>query len=50
MIVEERIYTLHIGEVPAYLKLYEAEGLAVQTRILGNLLGYYQVEPLPCSR
>ena len=44
MIVEERIYTLHIGKVPEYLKLYEAEGLAVQTRILGNLLGYYQVE------
>ncbi|WP_282046065.1 NIPSNAP family protein [Roseibium album] len=44
MIVEERIYTLHVGKVPEYLKLYEAEGLAVQTRILGNLLGYYQVE------
>ena len=44
MIVEERIYTLHIGQVPTYLTLYEAEGLAVQTRILGNLLGYYQVE------
>lgn len=44
MIVEERIYTLHIGKVPEYLKLYEAEGLAVQKRILGNLLGYYQVE------
>lgn len=44
MIVEERIYTLHIGKVPEYLKLYEADGLAVQTRILGNLLGYYQVE------
>lgn len=44
MIVEERIYTLHIGKVPEYLKLYEAEGLAVQTRILGGLLGYYQVE------
>lgn len=44
MIVEERIYTLHIGKVPEYLKLYEAEGLAIQTRILGNLLGYYQVE------
>lgn len=44
MIVEERIYTLHIGQVPEYLRLYEAEGLAVQTRILGNLLGYYQVE------
>ncbi|MCR9139743.1 MAG: NIPSNAP family protein [Alphaproteobacteria bacterium] len=44
MIVEERIYTLHVGKVPVYLELYEAEGLAVQTRILGNLLGYYQVE------
>jgi hypothetical protein len=44
MIVEERIYTLHIGKVPEYLKLYEKEGFAVQTRILGNLLGYYQVE------
>lgn len=44
MIVEERIYTLYIGKVPEYLKLYEAEGLGVQTRILGNLLGYYQVE------
>lgn len=44
MIVEERIYTLHIGKVPEYLKLYEAEGFGVQTRILGNLLGYYQVE------
>lgn len=44
MIVEERIYSLHVGKVPEYLKLYEAEGLAVQTRILGNLLGYYQVE------
>jgi hypothetical protein len=44
MIVEERIYTLHVGKVPEYLRLYEAEGLAVQTRILGGLLGYYQVE------
>lgn len=44
MIVEERIYTLHIGKVPEYLKLYEEDGFAVQTRILGNLLGYYQVE------
>ena len=44
MIVEERIYTLHVGKVPEYLRLYEAEGLSVQTRILGDLLGYYQVE------
>ena len=36
-----------IGPISAdarHLKLYEAEGLEVQTRILGNLLGYYQVE------
>ena len=44
MLVEERIYTLHVGKVPEYLKLYEAEGLTIQTGILGNLLGYYQVE------
>ena len=44
MIVEERIYTLHIGKVPEYLRLYEKQGLEVQPRILGSLLGYYQVE------
>jgi len=44
MIVEERIYTLHVGKVPDYLALYEAEGFAVQSRILGNLLGYFRVE------
>jgi hypothetical protein len=44
MIVEMRTYTLKPGQVGNYLKLYEAEGLATQTRILGRLLGYYGSE------
>jgi NIPSNAP len=41
VIVEERIYRLHPGKVPEYLRIYEAEGLAVQQPILGNLVGWY---------
>lgn len=41
MIVEERTYTLHIGTVPKYLELYEAEGLAIQRPILGRMVGYF---------
>lgn len=41
MIVEERIYTLHPGKVPDYMRLYEQEGLAIQKPILGHLIGWY---------
>jgi len=44
MIVEMRTYTLKPGAVAEYLRLYEAEGVATQTRILGRLLGYYSSE------
>jgi hypothetical protein len=44
MFVEERIYTLHPGKIPAYLKLYEEEGMAIQTRILPAMVGYYSTE------
>lgn len=44
MLVEERCYTTHPGKVGAYLALYEAEGLAVQQRILGRMVGYYRAE------
>lgn len=47
MIVEERIYTLHVGKVPEYLSLYENEGLEVQRNILGRMVGYYRVEMGP---
>ena len=44
MIVEERIYTLEVGKTAEYLRLYEQEGLAIQTRILGNMIGYFSSE------
>jgi len=44
MIVEMRTYTLGLGRVPEYLRLYEAEGLEPQKRILGHLVGYYSTE------
>jgi len=50
MIVEQRTYTLHIGKTPEYFSLYESEGMAVQTRILGNLIGYFRTEIGPLNQ
>jgi len=44
MIVEERIYTLYPGKVPAFLKAYEQYGLEIQRSILGTLVGYFHTE------
>lgn len=44
MIVELRTYTLQPGKIGEFLRVYVAEGLELQTRILGNLLGYYTTE------
>ena len=44
MIVEERMYTLHPGKVPEYLKAYKEEGMAIQKRILGGMFGYFSTE------
>ena len=44
MLVEMRTYNLQIGKMADYFKLYEAEALAVQKRILGRLVGYYRTE------
>ena len=44
MFVEQRTYTLHPGKVREYLALYEAEGLAIQLRVLGRMVGYYSTE------
>ena len=44
MVVEERIYTLHHAKVHEYLQRYEAEGRAIQLRILGCNVGYYSVD------
>ena len=44
MIIDERTYTIQPTRVNDYLDLYERMGLAVQTRILKNLIGFYTVE------
>jgi hypothetical protein len=44
MVVDERTYTLHIGKIPEYLRLYQAEGLEIQKKTLGNLIGYFVTE------
>jgi hypothetical protein len=44
MLVEQRTYTTLPGKCPAYLALYEAEGLPIQLPILGRLVGYYKTE------
>lgn len=44
MIVEQRIYHLKPGVVHEFLKVYEAEGLSLQSEILGRLLGYFVSE------
>ncbi len=43
-LVEQRTYGLATGQLPAYLKLYEAEGYALQLEILKHCMGYYSVE------
>ncbi len=47
MYVEERMYTLQIGRAPEYFKLYESEGMAIQTRHLPHMVGYYVTEVGP---
>jgi NIPSNAP len=44
VLVELRTYTTQPGKLGEYLALYEAEGLAVQKRILGRMVGYYRSE------
>ena len=44
MFVEMRTYTLQVGRVPEYLRIYEAEGMETQKRILGLMLGYYSCD------
>lgn len=44
MIVEQRTYTCHPGKWRDYLALFQAEGLSIQLRILGRMVGYYVSE------
>ncbi|WNJ89640.1 NIPSNAP family protein [Bosea sp. 685] len=50
MIYEMRTYRLKTGTVPAYLKLVEDEGIAVQKSHLGALVGYFFSEIGPLNQ
>ncbi len=44
MIVEHRMYTLHVGKVNEYLKHYQELGLQIQSEVLGPPVGWYYTE------
>lgn len=44
MIVEERTYTIKPGTLHLYYQDFNPRGLEIQTRILGNLIGYFHTE------
>ena len=44
MIVDHRTYTFHPLKMPAWLELYENDGLPVQQRHLGQLIGFFVTE------
>lgn len=49
MFIEVRTYRLRNGTVPAYLSAV-AEGIAIQRRHLGTLVGYYASEIGPINQ
>jgi len=49
MFYEIRTYRLKNGTLPQYLKVVEDEGIAIQKRHLGNLVGYYYSEIGPIN-
>ena len=50
MFVNERIYTLHAGQVSVFLKLYEEEAMECQVEILGKMVGYYYTDIGPLNQ
>lgn len=44
MIVDIRTYTAFPGKLPAWLKLYEAEGFPIQKKHLGDPIGFFTSE------
>jgi hypothetical protein len=42
--VELRTYSFHPGKLPEFMRLYEQEGLEVQKRVLGNMVGYFTTD------
>jgi hypothetical protein len=49
MFYEIRTYRLKNGAIPAYLKVVEEEGIAIQKKHLGELVGYFFSEIGPIN-
>ena len=49
MYYEIRTYRLKNGGIPEYLKVVGEEGIAIQKRHLGNLVGYFSSEIGPIN-
>ena len=49
MFYEIRTYRLKNGAIPAYLKVVEEEGIAIQKKHLGELTGYFFSEIGPIN-
>jgi hypothetical protein len=50
MFYEIRTYRIRTGAVPAYLKLVEEEGIALQKQYLKDLVGYFYSEIGPLNQ
>lgn len=50
MFYEVRTYRIKTGAVPVYLKLVEEEGIGLQKRYLGQLIGYFYSEIGPLNQ
>jgi hypothetical protein len=50
VIVEMRIYTIHIGKMAELVDLYRREAWPIQSRILGNCVGWYTTEFGPLNQ
>lgn len=44
MLIEQRIYQLKPGSLHEFLRMYEEEGLKLQSTALGNLIAYFKPE------
>lgn len=50
MFYELRTYRLKVGAMPAYILLVQEEGLAIQKRHLGQLVGYFSTDIGPLNQ
>ncbi len=50
MIIDHRSYTIAHGRTKDYLALFEQEGLPVQLKHLGSLVGYFQTAIGPLNQ